>query len=145
MSNRFEDLDPAFEPIARQIILDAQERITEQFPGSVIRPAVTFRSLSGQAEARAAGKSDLTIGMHNFGRAMDVAVIGPNGDYILDGRDRRYTIFGQVATEHGCIWGGIWTNRPSGKPPDYDHCEVRMVGTPLQLGAWLDAHHVVTA
>src|SRR5689334_17659272 len=102
MSARFEDLDPIFEPIARQIILDAQERITEEFAGSAIRPAVTFRSLSAQLEAKAAGKSDLTIGMHNFGRAMDVAVIGANGDYILDGADRRYAIFGQVAKEHGC-------------------------------------------
>jgi|SRR6266850_557489 len=145
MSALYTDLNPVFEPIARQVIADAQERISEQFPGSIIRPAVTFRDLSAQLEAKKMGKSDLSIGMHQFGLAMDPAIIDEKGDYVANGEDRRYTLFGQVATEHGLIWGGIWLNRPSGKPPDYDHCEMRMSRTPLQLGAWLEEHRVVTA
>lgn len=145
MSNRYEDLNPFFEPVARLIVAEAQARISEGFAGSIIRPAVTFRTVIAQAQARAAGKSDLSLGMHNFGLAIDVAVIGPNGDYIIDGQDRRYTLFGQVATEHGCIWGGTWVNRASGKPPDYDHCEARISGTVLQYVAWLDSHRLGNA
>jgi hypothetical protein len=138
VSNLLEDLDPAFRPVVSLILADAGEQIRDEFPGSTIRPAVTFRSLSEQAEARRIGASKLSVGMHNFGRALDVAVIDEKGDYVTDGKDRRYTIFGLWAKAHGAVWGGDWTHQE----PDFDHCEQEMNGNAAELAAWLDGHKV---
>lgn len=139
MSSLLQDLHPIFQPIARGILDQVQERLGGTAPGgSTIRAAVTFRSMSDQAAAKAAGLSQVNLGWHQFGFAFDVAIIGPNGDYIADGQDARYKMFGEVAQAAGCIWGGSWAH------PDWDHCQLAISMTPLEYAAWLDAHRIAT-
>ena len=134
MSARIEDLDPIFQPIARAILAEAQRRIEAVSPGSRILPAVTWRTPADQEAAVASGASILKIGFHNFGRALDVKVLDERGAYVIDGEDPRYTIFGQVAKERGCVWGGDWHRA------DWDHCELCGGFTVSEFLAWLDAH-----
>ena len=134
MSNLLSDLHPCFRPIAQAILADAQHDISD----GLIRPSVTFRSLADQAAAKAAGLSQLSIGFHQFGLAMDVVFINANGQYVSDGADPRYAAFGRAVIAHGCTWGGQWTH------PDWDHCQIAGF-TVAQYMAWLDAHKVATA
>ena len=91
-----------------------------------------FRS---QAAARAAGLSKRLLGMHQFGCALDAAVIDEHGVYVEDGKDPRYRVFGEVAVAEGCQWGGNWPE------PDWDH--VQPAGfTTDEFIAWVEAHRV---
>lgn len=134
MSSLISDLDPVFQPVARAILVEAQARITAVSPGSRILPLSTWRTLAEQAADKAAGSSPLRIGYHNFGRAMDVKVLTPEGVYVTDGEDSRYAIFGQVAKEEGCVWGGDWNDK------DWDHCEQAGGLTFSEFYAWLRTH-----
>lgn len=134
-SNRLEDLHPLFRLIAQRII----DQTNDQIAPSTIRPAVTFRTMSDQATAKAAGLSKVNLGWHQFGLALDVAVISESGAYITNGEDPRYRVFGDVAKANGCVWGGDWTK------PDWDHCELHQGFTLAQLQAWLDSHRIATA
>jgi hypothetical protein len=138
-SRRLEDLHPMFQPIAREILELAQNRITAKFPGSIVRPATTWRSMTDQAIALAAGKLKVRMGWHQVGLALDAAVITPEGLYVRDGKDERYTIFGLAAIEHGCVWGGSWQRFPD--PP---HAEYHPGFSFDQYLAWLKEHPVVT-
>jgi D-alanyl-D-alanine carboxypeptidase len=135
VSSNLDDLHPLFRLVAQGIIHDTNEKIAP----SIIRPAVTFRSMTDQAAAKAAGLSKVSLGWHQMGLALDVAVITPDGMYVADGSDPRYTTFGTAAMVRGCVWGGSWNE------PDYDHCEFHPNFTLTQYLAWLDSHKVVTA
>lgn len=135
MSASIADLQPLFQPIAMRILDDCEVTLGK----GLIRPAQTFRSMADQAAAKAAGKSQVSLGWHQFGLAMDVAILTPEGKYVTDGTDGRYTTFGMVAMKHGCVWGGSWTN------PDYDHCEWHPGFKLADYVQWLDAHRIVTA
>lgn len=135
MSNNLADLHPLFLPIAQSILADACDRIGP----SVAKAAVTFRTVSDQQLAKANGLSQVSLGWHQFGLAMDVAIITPEGSYVSNGEDDRYRIFGEIVTAHGCIWGGNWTH------PDWDHAEWHPNFTLTQYLTWLDAHKVATA
>lgn len=134
-----DDLHPLFKPIADDILSQAQAKITPLYPGSTIRPDVTLRSMADQAAALAAGLTTLKLGWHQFGFAMDVAVLAANGSYVKDGEDVRYALFGRVAMDNGCVWGGSWHN------PDWDHCEYHPGFTLQQYLAWLTTVKTVTA
>lgn len=136
-SRSISDLHPLFQPIAREILALAQNRITAKFPGSIIKPSTTFRTLSAQATVLAAGKSTVPRGYHQYGLAMDVAIINPEGAYVTEGKDERYRIFGMAAMEHGCIWGGNWQ-----RFPDASHCEYHPEFNLETLMSWLDEHRV---
>lgn len=138
MSSSLADLHPIFRPVASRILAEAGERIAESSEG-IIRPAVTFRTVSEQATAKAAGLSQVNLGWHQMGLALDVAIITKEGSYVKDGTDPRYAVFGEVARKHDCIWGGDWNH------PDWDHCEFHPGFTLAQYIAWLDEHRVVTA
>lgn len=135
-SKRLEDLHPAFLPVAKAVLERAQKRVGD----SVIRVAQTFRSMSDQAAAKAAGKSKVNLGWHQFGLAFDVAIITPHGTYVADGDDPRYAMVGQAAIEHGCVWGGNWVSFK-----DAAHVEWHPGFSLAQYVAWLDAHRVTTA
>lgn len=139
-SRHLTDLNPLFQPIAAEILELAQNRVAAKFSSSIVRPSVTFRSVSDQAAAKSAGKSKVSLGWHQFGLALDVAVINAEGVYVSDGRDERYRIFGMAAMEHGAIWGGNWPNFP-----DPGHCEYHPNFTLAQYLAWLDDHRVALA
>lgn len=135
MSGSIADLHPLFQPIAMKILDECEWTVGK----GLIRPAVTFRSMADQAAAKAAKLSQVSLGWHQFGLAMDVAVLTPEGKYVTDGEDGRYTTFGMVAMKHGCIWGGSWTKS------DPDHCEWHPNFSLSQYLAWLDSHKVATA
>jgi len=139
MSNRLEDLHPLFQPIAKAILQETQAEFDEHYPGSTIRAADTFRLMTAQAAAVAAGLSRVAIGWHQFGLAVDGSVITREGAYVKDGADPRYRLFGLAAIRHGCIWGGTWTH------PDWDHIEWHPGFTLQQYTSWLDAHKVGAA
>jgi len=145
-SNKTSDLNPLFLPIALDILLESQAKITKVSPGSIIRASTTLRSMADQAMKRAAGLSSVRLGWHQVGLAMDVAVITPAGAYVRKGDDPRYSIFGEVAKSHGCIWGGDWKVHPDGTGgPDYDHCEWHPGFTLQHYLAWLNLTRVVSA
>lgn len=135
MSSNLTDLHPLFLPIAQAILNDTNQRIGT----SSVRPAVTFRTVADQAQAKANGLSRVSLGWHQFGLAMDVAVITEAGVYVADGTDDRYKVFGDCVRKNGCIWGGDWNH------PDWDHCEWHPSFTLTQYLNWLDAHKVATA
>lgn len=139
MSNRIEDLDPVFQPIATRILLESQVRIAQVRPGSRISAASTWRTPAQQESVQATGASNLSIGYHNYGRALDVAIYDERGHYIDNGADPLYAIFGQVAKEEGCRWGGDWADQ------DYDHCEYTNGLTFSEFYAWLRAHPLPVA
>lgn len=132
-SKRLEDLHPAFLPVARAVLEDAQKRVGD----SIVRVVQTFRSVADQAAAKAAGKSKVSLGWHQFGLALDVAIITPEGAYITDGNDTRYALVGAAAMDHGCIWGGNWIHFK-----DAAHVEWHPGFTLDQYLAWLDGHRV---
>lgn len=131
MSNLIEDLHPCFQPIALAILSETQRELEGI---GTIHPAVTFRSLSEQAAAKAAGLSQVSIGWHQVGLALDVAIVTPGGSYVSDGADPRYGIFGRIALAHDCIWGGSWVHQ------DYDHAEWHPGFTLQQYLSWLTQH-----
>lgn len=128
------DLHPAFQPVARAVLADAQVDVEKLSPGSIVRPAVTFRETAAQLAAKAAGLSHVSIGWHQYGLAVDAAVIAPGGSYVSDGKDPRYAIVGAAAKRHGCIWGGDWHD------PDWDHFEWHPGFTLAIYQAWLREH-----
>jgi hypothetical protein len=136
MSRDREDLHPLFRPVFDAVLEESRKRLGD----STLRVAETFRSPADQAAAKAAGKSRVTIGWHQFGLAFDVAIISPEGAYVTDGNDPRYALVGQVAVEHGCVWGGNWISFK-----DAAHVEWHPGFTLGQYMAWLDTHRVVTA
>lgn len=136
MSSKIEDLHPLFRPVAASILAETQKRVGD----STVRFANTFRSLADQATALAAGKSKVSLGWHQFGLAFDVAIISPEGVYIADGQDERYTMFGQEAVKAGCVWGGNWHGFP-----DPAHAEFHPGFALSHYIAWLGEHKVAVA
>lgn len=135
-SNRIEDLNPIFRPIAQAILDETNERIKD---GSA-RAIQTIRSMPDQAIAVANKKSKVKLGWHQFGLALDIGIFTETGVYVTDGDDPRYAIYGAVAKEHGCIWGGDWQNFP-----DPAHCEFHPKFTLPEYLVWLDINRLVTA
>lgn len=130
MSRLIEDLSPLFQPVARAILAESNAIITP----SVIKPISTWRSIQEQSDAVSDGATDLNIGYHNYGLAMDVGVFTPGGVYIRDGRDWRYKVFGLTAKRLGCVWGGEWQDK------DWAHIELSGGIRVSQYIAWLNAH-----
>jgi hypothetical protein len=110
---RIESLRSEFQPIVRRWLhavvddLDMKVRVLE-----------TLRSPERQAEVRAAGKSQLRVGWHNVGLALDFAAFDDDGVYLKDDASGLYTRCGLVAEWMGCVWGGRWETLR-----DYGHIE----------------------
>lgn len=133
MSRLLIDLHPLFQPVAELILGETQAKLGS----STVRPLSTFRTLAEQAAAKAGGASKLSLGFHNFGLAMDIGIITPEGAYITNGADSRYKIYGEIAKAHGCTWGGDWIGFP-----DPAHCQMDgglMIG---EFIAWMRTHQI---
>jgi len=83
-----------------------------------VRITETRRDATRQAEVKAAGKSPLSFGFHNLGRAVDWACFDDNGVYLTDGRHPYYRKCGMIWEALGWTWGGQFG--------DYDHAELRV-------------------
>lgn len=129
-TSSIEALHPLFQPVARLILADTNAIISP----STIRASSTFRTIQQQGEAKVGGVTNLSIGFHNFGLAMDGAVITPGGVYVTNGADWRYKVFGRIAEMHGCVWGGSWLNK------DWDHVEYASGLKVSQFIVWANAH-----
>lgn len=117
MSNRADDLHPAFRPIAALILQEGQQEISRLYSGSLVRLANTLRTIADQADAFAAKASRWKVSWHMYGLAFDFAVIEADGSYVEDGADPRYKIIADIGKKHGCIAGIDWHE------PDFDHLE----------------------
>ena len=99
----------------------------------------TLRTSERQSEVAAAGKSSVSIGYHNFGRAFDFLVIDDHGVAVHDGAHPAYEACGLIGEGLGGYWGGRFQQRqPDGtlkSKPDYDHIEWRRDGNVEQLKA----------
>jgi len=108
-------LDIRFQPVAQAW----KEMVTayalpQRFPGFKARVLETRRSLARQDEVAAAGASQVRVGYHNFGLALDFGIFGEGGLYLKDGLHPAYLSAGQIAEALGCVWGGRWQMRDSG-------------------------------
>jgi hypothetical protein len=129
-SSSMADLDPAFLPAAQQFL----DQCNASIAPSTVRQTVTWRSAADQNAAKAEGLSKAGAGQspHNCtapdgtpaARALDFAVFGPDGTYITDGTDSRYSACGAIAEGLGLTWGGVWNLAEDGSGPDYDHVEM---------------------
>lgn len=125
MSDRdLNDLDPKLRPLA-QMFLDKANTLVAP---ATVKITQTWRDAAEQNECAAEGLSQAVAGQspHNCtladgtpaARAFDWSIFDPEGDYIADGTDVRYSICGAVVELLGLIWGKRF------KKPDYDHAEL---------------------
>jgi hypothetical protein len=135
LSNRIEDLHPCFQPVWRRILTDGQAALDAQFPGSKVLTAETLRTMDDQRKDYLAGTSDVKLGWHQYGLAVDFTIMDEHGNAVEDGADPRYALIGNIAAGLGCHYPIILSHGQ----PDYDH--VQMGGFTLaQYQAWLKEH-----
>jgi len=134
-------LHPAFRPIVERILRDAQIALDADAPtNDLVRPTIGIRSIEAQQTAFNAGLSQVKIGWHQYGLALDFGIFNNSGvQYVTDGTDQRYRLVGEIAKRAGCIWGGDWQR------PDWDHIEWHPGFTLGHYISWLDAHTPVHA
>ena len=105
-TERINDL-ALLEPVTRnavQAIISAAET-----QGHKLVVTETFRSQARQATLFAKGATQIRkVGVHGYGLAADLVLIGPDGAADWTGAD--YTILKDLAEAQGMIWGGDWGN-----------------------------------
>lgn len=111
-----DQLDVRFQPRAQSFCEIVTAWVLPlRFPGYKFRVMETRRSSERQESVQAAGASQVKVGFHNFGLAMDFAIFAaPDGTYLKDGTHPAYLCCGQVAEALGCVWGGRWQMKDSG-------------------------------
>jgi hypothetical protein len=133
MSNFYTDIiskDPRFNSTDRIADLNLLEPVTRQKVEAIIADAKahgldlmvfeTYRSQARQVLLFNQGATKLSkVGVHHYGLACDI-VKSINGQPSWKGD---FSILGQLAREHGLIWGGDW-------------------GTPTMHHTFVDAVHV---
>jgi len=130
-----ESLDVRFQPIAQswQEIMTGYV-VPVRFRGYVVRRLETRRTLARQSSVLADGASNLKIGWHNFGLALDFGVFAPDGTYEKDDRTGIYRAAGFVAMALGMRWGGNWDRDTNIEEPgenDRGHIEYHPDGVTL--------------
>jgi len=111
-----ESLRPAFRRLASAFTHICDEDLAPLL-GFTFRVTETRRSRERQAALIASGKTRVPIGFHNFGLALDFAIM-VNGVYQADDRLGHYAACGDVAHALGMRWGGNWS-----RFKDYGHVE----------------------
>ena len=94
------------------------DEVQEQLPGYTVKAAEVFRSPEQQQAMADKGASKAKIGLHNFGEALDMALLTPEGKYAFDKnnvkrRQRRHIrkILRRTARKYDLVWGGNWKFR----------------------------------
>jgi len=106
VDSNIESLNPRFQPIVRAWFEIVMERVIPlRFPNFKAKITETFRSLERQAEQLASGASQVKVGWHNYGLAIDFAVFDEHGVYIQNGGHPAFESFGQIALGLGAHWG----------------------------------------
>jgi len=107
-----EFLHASFQPVAETWL-----HICKDDLGIEMRVLETLRDEDRQVELKRAGKSQVKLGWHNVGLALDFACFDEKGVYDTDNHSGLYTKCGLVAEAMGGVWGGRWRMR------DYGHWE----------------------
>lgn len=134
------DMD-LLEPVTRQNVLnimtDAKAR------GVVLEVGETYRSKERQYALWRDKKSKLAkVGVHHFGLACDLYIKqGPGYDWV----PTHYKVLGELAEQHGMVWGGDWDMNPLTKSTFFDGVHVQRVTTNRQpalfAGTWYPDEH----
>lgn len=134
-------LHPAFRPIAERILRDAQIALDADAPtNDLVRICVGVRTSDAQRAAFNAGLSQVKVGWHQYGLALDFAILDNLGmQYVTDGTDLRYRLVGEIAKRAGCVYGGDW------QKPDWDHIEWHPEFTLGHYVAWMAAASLTRA
>lgn len=122
-----DSLDPRFLVLARpwaEIV--TAHLLPVRFPGYTMRISETRRDAAEQAANVASGASRVKTSWHQFGLALDFAIIDPSKKYLEDDGPRIYEACGKVAEALGCEWGGRWASFR-----DYGHIQFRPDGMTL--------------
>jgi hypothetical protein len=105
--------------------LQVEREFQSQFPGDRVDLAQAFRTPAMQISAASGGRSPFD-GANSFSKhqrfpspALDLAVFGPDGAYVADGTDPRYTWLGKRFEALGFVWGARFVH----PRPDPDHVE----------------------
>lgn len=122
--SNFFHLCQEIQPIAQKFL----KLVNESIIPSTCKIMTTWRSPENQATAYADGLSKAKPGQSPHecildgepnAKAFDWSIFNPDGSYVSDGTDNRYTVAGHIVEDLGLTWGGRWTH------PDYDHAELR--------------------
>lgn len=105
-------LDPAVQPLARQLIRKA---VAQGINAKVISGSRTYaeqnelyaqgRSKPGQIVTKAKGG----YSWHNFGLAFDIGIFSPDSKTYY-GDSASYAVCGEIGKELGLDWGGDWSS-----------------------------------
>lgn len=124
------DVDPRFASIVDAVLNKSNLALA---PSKAII-TITWRDAQDQNAAAVAGLSKAVAGQspHNCvsaddkpcARAVDFAIIDPQGTYVADGSDPRYGTVGAIAVSMGAEFGGDWTLEKDGCAPDFDHIQM---------------------
>jgi hypothetical protein len=143
MPNFYTDIimkDSRFKSIDRVADINLLEPVTQQKVLDIIADAKahgielmifeTYRSQKRQEELFKQGASKLQkVGVHHYGLACDI-VKSIKGDPSWKGD---FSLLGQLAHEHGLIWGGDWGN-PAAKHTFIDPVHVQRCTVARQAG-----------
>lgn len=113
MSRLLDDLDPAFKPLAMELIARCAEA------GIPVLIIYTLRTQAEQDALIAAGRSWTTNSRHLTGHAIDIC---PYQEYELAGPDKLqwngsdpvWQRIGKIGMGIGLTWGGLWTQKDLG-------------------------------
>lgn len=123
MDNKLEDLCAELQPIARAFLNVVNAAIAP----SICRITTTWRDAADQNHDKSCGLSKASFGgsPHNCtlnglpaAKAFDWSILNPDGSYVADGTDNRYSIAGHIAEGLGLEWGATFAK------PDYDHAQL---------------------
>ena len=134
-TNRINDM-ALLEPVTRaavQAIIDAAAA-----QGHRMVVTETFRSQARQEALFAQGATQLrVVGVHGYGLAADLLMLGPDGAADWEGAD--YSILKGLAEAQGLLWGGDWGDSTIAHSfRDLDHVQrINVADQPrLFSGAW---------
>lgn len=125
MSRRLDDLDPAFFPLACQLLARCVEA---RIP---IIITCTGRTDAEQAAAVAAGRSRVKRSLHQDGRAIDLCLVDPYGKPWWPAPiDWRWQTIGRFGEALGLRWGGRFGESEPGKGDGWDAGHLELPRTP---------------
>lgn len=117
------DLCLELQPLADQFLTQVNAAIAP----STCKISTTWRDPVAQQAAYDAGLSkaktgqsphECTLDGEPSSKAFDWSIFSPEGAYVTNGQDERYTTAGHIAEGLGLVWGGTFST------PDWDHAEL---------------------
>lgn len=120
----FFDLCLELQPLAQKFL----QQVNTAIVPSTCKITTTWRDPTAQQAAFDAGLSKARLGQSPHeccladgtpaSKAFDWSIFNPDGSYVEDGTDNRYSVAGHIAESLGLVWGAIFPK------PDYDHAEL---------------------